>query len=340
MEGEWTLYTGEEDFEERDDVYRVRVAPHVNVIRERAFRHCPYLREVDLGNAVVIGKTAFCRCESLVRIRLPPTVTEIETVAFARCTALVEVEFCEGLQIIGEGAFYDCRSLKRFISPSTLTEILKSAFWQCSALTEVVFHEGLRQIGDRAFSETSVESVSITSALIGIGENSFSACSSLRAVTFGEGTHNIKGSTFSDCDSLPGLSIPHNSFYIYCRWSDDVPRCFFIKDWILPRGQGNAFNSTMRSIISGKLGNMGPNRSLIIQGAIDNILGREGATKVQKLDMIRTFIDQHRMVDATTALELAIRKAGIDVRGEQDVETIIIGGVLPFLKNNGKWFYL
>lgn len=62
-----------------------------------------------------IEKSAFYGCESLERITLPSTVTEIGERAFRDCKWLREVFLNEGLVKIGNTAFYGCSSLQSFI---------------------------------------------------------------------------------------------------------------------------------------------------------------------------------------------------------------------------------
>ena len=54
-----------------------------------------------------IGMGAFAQMNSLKRVKLPATLTEIGQEAF-RATALTDIEIPEGVTTIGESAFAQC----------------------------------------------------------------------------------------------------------------------------------------------------------------------------------------------------------------------------------------
>ena len=292
------------------------------------------LIEVELCNGLrKIGNNALRSCTSLERIGVPSTVTEIGEGAVQNCTALREVVLRDGLQKIGFGAFLCCQSLESVAIPSTVATIGKFSFWCCTSLRNVVFCEGLNVIGNQAFQSCKLlQSVTIPSTVATIGERAFFDCTSLRAVRFDEGIHHIKQRAFAGCNSLCSINIPPNSFAI--DWSD-VPRCRLLQDSTISPLVG----LVGQTIVSGKLG-ASPHPSAEVERQINAIIGRQNESKEEKLELVRDFIGHFRMVDATTNLMLAIRKARIDGHGQQDVESIIIGGVLPFLRSNNKWVYL
>ncbi|KAL7525059.1 hypothetical protein ACHAWF_001192, partial [Thalassiosira exigua] len=278
---------------------------------------------------------AFVGCKSLTRICIPPTVDEIGVGAFQGCWDLVEMELCEGLRKIGDQSILYCFRVKHITLPSTITEIGVGAFSGCSSLNEVVaLCKGLQRIGIRAFSGCrSLERITIPSTAVEIGDQTFQDCMSLRAIEFGEEIHHIGKAAFQGCDSLLGLEIPPNAFVI--EWGEP-PSCSFvgkritaplIREW-----------SPAQTIISGILGILSPQRYEMIQERIDAIISQQNETMEEKVEMIRAFIDPYKMIDATTNLELAIRNADIDVRG--DISFIIVKQVLRFLRSGENWVYL
>ncbi|KAL7551656.1 hypothetical protein ACHAWF_014839 [Thalassiosira exigua] len=264
----------------------------VKEIGDDAFVGCSNLEEVDLGNVVKIGKWAFYNCKGLVSIHLPCTVNEIGDVAFCGCSALAEVELCEGLRKIG-----------------------RRAFALCYALT---------------FAQFKLPNAAAQSNAATIGDSAFRDCGSLKVVTFGEAIHYIEKDAFRGC-SPKKITIPPNSFAIDLKGHDGrfvrgrqgreiyVPgfSCRFVKkstiDYVYPDGQ---------IIASGKLGVLSPHRLAEVQGRINNIMGRQNESKEEKLELIRRVIGHFKMVEVTTNLVLAIRKANIDARGNHDVESI------------------
>ena len=79
-----------------------------------------------------INGCAFYGCESLARISLPSTLTEIGEEAFYRCNSLRVVEFQGVVQEIGEDAFGSCPLLEKFTFPrlsSRLENIIQVGHW-------------------------------------------------------------------------------------------------------------------------------------------------------------------------------------------------------------------
>ena len=68
MDEEWVDYDGGAVQEWHRSARRIRVAPDVTVIPERAFQWCRDLRAVDLSDVTTISPYAFYRCCSLERV--------------------------------------------------------------------------------------------------------------------------------------------------------------------------------------------------------------------------------------------------------------------------------
>ncbi|KAL7551530.1 hypothetical protein ACHAWF_014716 [Thalassiosira exigua] len=329
---EWTSYTGAGSFYGRSDVVRVKVAQNVDEIEcGGVFFGCENLREVDLGNVTKIGAFAFFACSSLAHVFLPPHVTEISAMAFDDCSGLVRVELCEGLQIIGNAAFEYCWSLEQINFPRTLTEIGDEAFVLCKALKQVALPEGLRKVKRSAFVNcTSLEVLTVRSNFTDIGKSAFFGCGSLRAIQFCEGIHHIASDSFENCTSLRSVSVPPSSFLI--EWGN-APNCRLLRSSTIPP----YVDGHDRTVVSGKLGGMSLQLLSEAEERINGLIGQQDQTMEEKLDQLRGSIAHFKMLDATTCLELAIRKADIEA---QNVESIVMNGVLPFLKIGNKWDFL
>lgn len=99
----------------------------VEVIREKAFYKCGYIRSVTF----------------------PSTLKRIEEKAFHKCTELGNVTLPEGLEHIGKDAFAYCtrtedegiRGFTRIEIPGSVKEIGEYAFYNCRAVTEIVVHK-------------------------------------------------------------------------------------------------------------------------------------------------------------------------------------------------------
>ena len=134
------------------DVVSVVFHPSVAKAEDRAFLFCKSLRQVVLNEGLeTIGGCSFPKCETLERITLPSTVTEIGSNAFNCCSNLKEVVLNDGLETIGGYAFANCRSLESITLPSSVVEIGSMAFRNCFRLSEVVCSERLPEIKSFTF---------------------------------------------------------------------------------------------------------------------------------------------------------------------------------------------
>lgn len=100
---------------------------------EEIFLGCTSLSSAELGEGLVNTGTRmlFSSCKSLVKVKLPNTLTSISDYTFARCNSLSSIDI-----------------------PSGLVNIDYLAFDACSSLTGVVLPESIKRIGRNAFSNT------------------------------------------------------------------------------------------------------------------------------------------------------------------------------------------
>ena len=91
---------------------------NANCIPERAF----YNKDLDLGKSSLIsvklpltiksiGRSAFCKCNSLDSIELPFFISEIGSTAFFECSTLSKINIPNKVRAIGESAFDGCTKL-------------------------------------------------------------------------------------------------------------------------------------------------------------------------------------------------------------------------------------
>ena len=84
----------------------------VQIIGERAFEQCIYLKSIKIPNSVTsIEEHAFWNCERLTSIIMSTRLNSIGDYAFFACKALAEIPLPKSLKYVGESAFYKCADL-------------------------------------------------------------------------------------------------------------------------------------------------------------------------------------------------------------------------------------
>lgn len=136
-----------------------------------------------------ISEEAFCDCDKLVTITIPPTIRKSGHRAFFNCTSLktvniydwnawFNIEFdkiasnplCQGCNLIVSGnviqgeiiipnnvtslqyTFTGIQNITSVIIPNSVT-MIKGAFWQCSHLSKITIPSSVTEIRDRSFEE-------------------------------------------------------------------------------------------------------------------------------------------------------------------------------------------
>ena len=162
-------------------------------------------------DVTTIGDFAFYRCDMMLSIEIPSTVTSIGNNAFASMSQnpgyLSDVRFANGSRLtsIGQMAFSWCYHLTSINIPDSVTSIGNLAFEWCGSLTSIVIPSGVTSINMGAFSNCrSLTSVTIPNGTIGIG--AFENCSGLTSVTIGSGVTSIGNNAFTDCTSLATIT--------------------------------------------------------------------------------------------------------------------------------------
>ncbi|KAL3938749.1 MAG: hypothetical protein SGBAC_006399 [Bacillariaceae sp.] len=226
-EEEWFVYAGQPMEDIPRDVTHMRVHPSANLIQERAFSSCHFLRIIEIEMAQTIGTLAFCNCCRLAEIRFGSALREIGEAAFAGCSSLAHLALPEGLRRIEEEAFSHCSSLSEIAIPSGVAAVGGYAFNHCTSLTEVQFclPSDLRSIGEAAFEScVALTAVALPRTLEELGDKAFFGCFGLFGIeipshfgaSFGE-------NCFASCRALVNISIcnsvhaPNNAMFEGCN---------------------------------------------------------------------------------------------------------------------------
>lgn len=215
-------------------------------------------------------------------------------------------------------------------------------FSGCRQLREVVFNEGLEKIGRLSFWNTSLESVTLPSTLIELGNHAFQHCC-MSEVVLNEGLRKIGVGVFNQCKSLESINIPSTVTIIENR---AFAECTRLREVALNEIQSiddNAFDACL-SLERFKFPSLWTRLDNIIRAGqrdietkLDNIPAVEWrggelcipavhrqternwgmvATVVEldkeKLTIVKGLISYYEMKEATTMFELALWKSKID----------------------------
>lgn len=154
------------------------------VVPHAAFGRCNALVSVRLPSSVTrIGPRAFARCPHLTTVILPPSLRHIDYEAFRGCALLSDCELPDALQSVGPHAFACCTRLPT--AAIAATTIGASAFAQCASLTSLRLGVGVEHIGPLAFVNcTALCHVHVhpQSSLAVVGTGAFRGCAQLASL--------------------------------------------------------------------------------------------------------------------------------------------------------------
>ena len=104
---------------------------------------------IDGAKVYRIDNEAFKDHYSLVRIRLPESITIISDSAFEGCSSLEEIEIPSQVKFIGDWAFHGCFKLTDITIPDKVLSIGDGAFDECRNLSSLVIPKSVTRIGTR-----------------------------------------------------------------------------------------------------------------------------------------------------------------------------------------------
>ena len=166
---------------------------------------------------------AFAGEESLVKLVIPDSVTEIESKAFQYCTSLKEVVIGKGVTELPNMLFYQCTSLESITFGGKITSFGKDVFEECRSIQKVhiadiaswcsvTFQTELGSPlvygGDLYCNDTLITELVIPDGVTKIGKHAFRNCHSIVSIVFSESVAEIEEAAFRHCTSLQSVTIP------------------------------------------------------------------------------------------------------------------------------------
>ena len=242
----------------------------------------PY--SINGKKVTVIGNYAFYWCSSLVTVKLPSALLDIQQDAFAICENMSQINLPSGLSSIGDSALYKCESLISITLPSSLKSIGGSAFEDCKVLSKLIIPANVSNVGNGivagcdALKSLSVDSnnkkydsrgkcnaviekssntlvagsnvTAIPSTVKKIGDDAFYECSRLAFVILPNGVTSIGESAFYNCSNLTSVTIPDTVTEIdddAFRWCENLSR-ITLPDSVVKLGKRAFYNCNITSM--------------------------------------------------------------------------------------------
>lgn len=238
---------------------RVFIVVSLQSIGERAFAgaftesESNHLNLARASGLRTIGKEAFRACNTLTKLTLPQSLSEIGEGAFSECYNLEgTLTLPTSLTTIGAEAFYNCKNLSgTLVLPGSLSQLGERAFMKCASLRGLdlsqsrlttiaaeAFKEsltfvygtgkleipsGVTRIAVSAFEDTGFREIDLPSRLAEIGRRTFYNCKQLSVVTCRRTTvpaldADYPAETFGGVDDLKSqrtLKVPSQSVSTY-----------------------------------------------------------------------------------------------------------------------------
>lgn len=182
----------------------------VTGIDEHAFSFQETIRKIQIPDTVTeIGIGAFYNCYALQEINLPEQLKEINRDTFNACISLSKINLPDSLTYISSCAFLDCSSLTSIDIPDSIRTIPYATFAGCSSLKEIKLPDHITSLGREAFDGCrALQSINIPSSVTFIGDLAFNGCTSLSEINIPDSVTEIGWWAFKGCTSLVKVTIP------------------------------------------------------------------------------------------------------------------------------------
>ena len=182
------------------------------------------------GDLISIKEKAFMKCNNIISIHTPNSVTKIGDRAFANCKNLIAVTLSNNITLIDSRLFYNCNKLIDVHIPYNVKSIRNKAFESCTNLKNITIPDSVTSIGNYAFQGCeNLQIVSLGSGLTSIGEGAFAYCNNLTNITIPDSVTEIGDSAFKGYSSYLKFDG---------KFSSDDKRCLIVD------GELKAFIST------------------------------------------------------------------------------------------------
>lgn len=179
-----------------------------------------------------IAENAFQNCKSIVTVKLPNSLTDLNGDSFVDCEGLKNIDFPDNLMYIGcnsldnsswyqnqpDGIVYAGKVLYKYkgempkntkitVKDGTLS-ISEEAFYNCGNLVSVAIPNSVKKIGWGAFSGCNgLKSITVPGSVTTIEEHAFAFCRNVTSITVSDGVNSIAEEAFLGCNNLKNMTI-------------------------------------------------------------------------------------------------------------------------------------
>lgn len=169
-----------------------------------------------LGDSVFDGWGDYSQPDSIYsEFNMPPSIRQIGESAFGDCSQLLTITVPEGVTVLNDYVFASCESLTGFIIPSTVTKLGIYALGD-TGLTEIIIPPSVNEIDDCAFIGTKLETVTVPSTVISLGEITdrtsprgvFGYCNNLLEAIINANITMLPHGCFNQCTNLIDVTLP------------------------------------------------------------------------------------------------------------------------------------
>lgn len=177
----------------------------------------------ELDGTVIAGIAAdtFYNCDTLEKITIPATITEIGESAFFDCDHLKEFAVAEDSETYyaKDGVLFrkkdDCLMAyppalpaTSYTVPDGVKELYYAAFGKCTNLQEIQLPDSLQYIDDWAFAYDTFSSISIPDSVVEICDYAFAYCENVTEWTLPTELTYIGNAAFAGCTGMTEVVLP------------------------------------------------------------------------------------------------------------------------------------
>ena len=185
----------------------IKFSKNISIIHGSAFENNQSLSLIEFENntdkdaILSVGRYAFDKCNSLVRIDFPVQLKVLSERSFGDCAKLEEVNFAEGTDFT---LYNDDGTVK--------SNTLYAAFINDKALKSIRFPKGITSTGSVACSGCSnLEYVYIPSSCTAFEDGAFNNCNNLAVIEFEDGSQlqTIGAKSIAESSKITSLVFPN-----------------------------------------------------------------------------------------------------------------------------------